>query len=69
MNAKQRIVVIGNGMVGQKFLEKLTAGDEEAYDITVFCEEPPPAYDTVHLSVCFSGQRPRDPSPGHVGTA
>jgi nitrite reductase (NADH) large subunit len=60
MNAKQRIVVIGNGMVGQKFLEKLTAGDSGAYDITVFCEEPRPAYDRVHLSEFFSGKTAQD---------
>ena len=60
MNAKQRIVVIGNGMVGQKFLEKLTASQTEAYDITVFCEEPRPAYDRVHLSEFFSGKSAQD---------
>lgn len=60
MNAKQRIVVLGNGMVGQKFLEKLTAGESDAYDITVLCEEPRPAYDRVHLSEFFSGKTAQD---------
>jgi nitrite reductase (NADH) large subunit len=57
---KQRIVVIGNGMVGQKFLEKLTAVEAESYDITVFCEEPRPAYDRVHLSEFFEGKTAQD---------
>lgn len=60
MNAKQRIVVLGNGMVGQKFLEKLTAAESQSYDITVLCEEPRPAYDRVHLSEFFSGKTAQD---------
>ena len=54
-----RVVVIGNGMVGQRFLEKLVArgGDHE---ITVFCEEPRPAYDRVQLTSFFSGKTPAD---------
>ncbi|KAA5543337.1 nitrite reductase large subunit NirB [Adhaeribacter rhizoryzae] len=52
----QRIVVIGNGMVGYKFCEKLVAKAQPgAYQITVFGEEPRPAYDRVHLSAYFSG--------------
>src|SRR5688572_17049651 len=51
----QRIVVIGNGMVGYKFCEKLVAKAlPGAYQITVFGEEPRPAYDRVHLSAYFS---------------
>jgi len=54
-----RVVVIGNGMVGQRFLEKLAAcgGD---YEITVFCEEPRPAYDRVQLTSFFSGKSAAD---------
>ena len=52
---KQRIVVIGNGMVGHRFLEELIAqAGNDQYDITVFCEEPLVAYDRVHLSSYFS---------------
>lgn len=51
---KQKIIVIGNGMVGHKFCEKLTAkGGSDTYDITVFGEEPRIAYDRVHLSEYF----------------
>src|SRR5688572_32127654 len=48
-----RVVVIGNGMVGQRFLEKLVARGAE-HEITVFCEEPRPAYDRVQLTNFFS---------------
>ncbi|WP_461538771.1 nitrite reductase large subunit NirB [Spongorhabdus nitratireducens] len=52
---KQRIVVIGNGMVGHRFLEEIIAhAGNDHYDITVFCEEPRVAYDRVHLSSYFS---------------
>lgn len=55
--SKQKLVVIGNGMVGHNFLEKLVDADGLAqYDVTVFCEEPRPAYDRVHLSEYFSGR-------------
>lgn len=51
------IIVVGNGMVGykfcEKFVEKLEAKD---FKITVFGEEPRPAYDRVHLSEFFENQ-------------
>ncbi|WP_031428834.1 nitrite reductase large subunit NirB [Flavimarina sp. Hel_I_48] len=51
----KKVIVIGNGMVGFKFCEKLAAHvDFEAFEITVFGEEPRPAYDRVHLSAYFS---------------
>lgn len=51
-----RIVVIGNGMVGYKFCEKLRASAPASdFKVTVFGEEPWPAYDRVHLSAYFSG--------------
>jgi nitrite reductase (NADH) large subunit len=49
-----KIVVIGNGMVGYKFCEKLISKkDDKLFDITVFGEEPRVAYDRVHLSAYF----------------
>jgi len=52
-----KLIVIGHGMVGHKFLETLfaDAAAAEAFDVTVLCEEPRPAYDRVHLSSYFSG--------------
>jgi nitrite reductase (NADH) large subunit len=54
-----RVVVIGNGMVGQRFLEQLVARGGD-FEITVFCEEPRPAYDRVQLTSFFSGKSASD---------
>ncbi|KAA9129816.1 nitrite reductase large subunit [Marinihelvus fidelis] len=56
MSDKKTLLVAGNGMVGQHFLEAaVEAGLGERYDITVIGEEPRPAYDRVRLSEYFSG--------------
>jgi len=61
MTNKQTLVVIGNGMVGQNFLDTLVASDhKDDYDIITFCEEPRPAYDRVHLTEYFSGKSADD---------
>jgi nitrite reductase (NADH) large subunit len=53
----KKIIVVGNGMVGYKFCEKLITKDiNKNFEITVFGEEPRPAYDRVHLSEYF-GQK------------
>jgi nitrite reductase (NADH) large subunit len=56
---KPTIVVVGNGMVGYKFCEKLVA-KSSAYQIIVFGEEPRRAYDRVHLSEYFAGKTAED---------
>ena len=56
-----KIVVVGNGMVGYKFCEKLVAKNNSAsFNITVFGEEIRPAYDRVHLSEFFAGKSAED---------
>ena len=58
---KKKLVVIGNGMVGQKLLEYLCERNaQEQYEIVTFCEEPRPAYDRVHLSEYFTGKTAED---------
>ncbi|MGH1371239.1 MAG: nitrite reductase large subunit NirB [Cellvibrionaceae bacterium] len=54
--SKQRVVVVGNGMVGHKFIDNLVK-DEKAdqYEIVTFSEEPRLAYDRVQLSSYFNG--------------
>ncbi|WP_179336686.1 nitrite reductase large subunit NirB [Winogradskyella ludwigii] len=53
----RKIIVVGNGMVGYKFCEKFINQDEsKKFEITVFGEEPRPAYDRVHLSEFFENQ-------------
>lgn len=52
-----RVVVIGHGMVGHRFCERLLEFDEEArFSITVFGEESRPAYDRVHLGDHLGGR-------------
>jgi nitrite reductase (NADH) large subunit len=56
-----RLVVIGNGPVGHKFLETLVeSGTSNDYEITVFGEEPLPAYDRVHLTGWFETRDAKD---------
>ncbi|GAB3008506.1 nitrite reductase large subunit NirB [Niabella terrae] len=55
-----RIIVIGNGMVGQKFCEKILTRPLENLELTVFGEEPLAAYDRVHLSEYFAGKTVQD---------
>ncbi|KXK63641.1 nitrite reductase [Micromonospora rosaria] len=51
-----RLVVVGNGMVGQRFVEALRARDtEQRWQVTVLGEERRPAYDRVRLSAYFDG--------------
>lgn len=58
---RKKVVVIGNGMVGHKFCEKLTEKDtHNQFDISVFGEEQHRAYDRVHLSEYFSGKAVED---------
>jgi len=57
MSDKIKLVVIGNGPVGHNFLEYLVeSGQSEKYQVTVFGEEPLPAYDRVHLTSWFKNQ-------------
>lgn len=56
-----KIVIIGNGMVGYKFCEKLIAkAVQQEFEIVIFGEEIHPAYDRVHLSEFFSGKTVTD---------
>jgi nitrite reductase (NADH) large subunit len=56
---KSTIIVIGNGMVGYKFCEKLVT-KSSGFNIIVFGEEPRQAYDRVHLSEYFNGKSADD---------
>ena len=53
--SKTNLVIIGNGMVGHRFIEELIDKmQSNQFNITIFCEEPRIAYDRVHLSSYFS---------------
>ena len=55
-----KLVMIGHGMVGHKFIESVLehAGDE--VEITILAEEPRLAYDRVHLTEYFTGKSAKD---------
>ncbi len=57
--ARKKVVVIGNGMVGHRFCERLMAYDSDRrFQVTTFCEEKRPAYDRVNLSTYFDDRDP-----------
>ncbi|MFI9829323.1 nitrite reductase large subunit NirB [Streptomyces sp. NPDC051913] len=59
--ATPTIVLVGHGMVGQRFLEALAdRGLTGTHRVVVLCEEPRPAYDRVALTSYFSGKTPED---------
>ncbi|QEY17157.1 nitrite reductase large subunit [Cellvibrio sp. KY-GH-1] len=58
---KKRIIVVGNGMVGHKFIDNLVShADADQYQVITFSEEPRLAYDRVQLSKYFSGSTADD---------
>ncbi|MFF2506928.1 nitrite reductase large subunit NirB [Streptomyces sp. NPDC058067] len=53
------LVLVGHGMVGQRFLEALAErGLTDTHRVVVLCEEPRPAYDRVRLTSYFAGRTP-----------
>lgn len=55
MSAPERLVVVGNGMVSLRFLERLCDHAPGRYDVTVIGAEPSPAYNRVLLSALLAG--------------
>ncbi len=56
MAEKKKLVVVGNGMAGARFVEEVLAlGGQDQYDITVFGEEPYGNYNRILLSGVLSG--------------
>ncbi len=58
--SKQRIIVVGNGMVGHKFIDTIISDDSVDYEVITFSEESRLAYDRVQLSYFFSGKSADD---------
>ncbi|MFD7779662.1 nitrite reductase large subunit NirB [Streptomyces sp. NPDC059753] len=59
MTTMPTLVLVGHGMVGQRFLEALAErGLTDTHRVVVLCEEPRPAYDRVQLTSYFSGRTP-----------
>ena len=58
---QKNLVVIGNGMVGHKFLECMVAKDAaQDWQLITFCEESRLAYDRVNLSAFFTDKTEAD---------
>ncbi|MBQ4832272.1 FAD-dependent oxidoreductase [Pseudoalteromonas sp. MMG010] len=62
MPSKQRVVVVGNGMVGHHLVQQLVTQNKltDHLDITVLSAEDRLAYDRVQLSSFFSGKTETD---------
>ena len=62
MTTKERLVVIGNGMAGARFVEETVArGGSDLYDIVMFGEEPRGNYNRILLSSVLAGyHQPED---------
>ncbi|HLJ10813.1 MAG TPA: nitrite reductase (NAD(P)H), partial [Planctomycetaceae bacterium] len=57
LDGRKTIVVIGHGMVGHRFCERLIENDaSRQYRIVTFCEEPRAAYDRVGLTSFFASR-------------
>ena len=56
MAAKQKLVVIGNGMAGVRAVEEILArGGADRFEITIFGEEPYGNYNRILLSDVLNG--------------
>ena len=56
--AKQRLVVVGNGMAGARAIEEVLArGGADLFDIVMFGDEPYGNYNRIMLSNILSGQQ------------
>src|SRR5579884_2637600 len=62
MNNKERLIVIGNGMAGARFVEDLIARNgRDRFDIVVFGEEACVNYNRILLSNVVAGiSEPKD---------
>lgn len=57
---KQKLVLIGNGMAGVRFLENVLQQDSCPFEITVFGSEPHGGYNRILLSPLLSGEQTLD---------
>ncbi len=57
---KEKLVLVGNGMVGVRTLEELLSIAADKYDITVFGSEPYGNYNRIMLSPMLAGEKTID---------
>jgi len=58
--AKERLVVIGNGMAGCRAIEEVLERDADRYHITIFGAEPRVNYNRIMLSPVLAGEKTFD---------
>ena len=58
--AREKLVVVGNGMAGMRTVAELLKLDPTRYDITVFGAEPHVNYDRIMLSSVLAGEKSVD---------
>ncbi len=54
---RQRLVLIGNGMAGMRFVEEILARAPDRYAVTIFGAEPHGNYDRIQLSPLLAGEK------------
>ncbi len=60
MQARQKLVVIGNGMAGCRVVEDILKRDPDRYEITIFGAEPRVNYNRIMLSPVLAGEKAFD---------
>jgi len=55
--AKEKLVVIGNGMAGCRAVQEVLKRDPDRYEITIFGAEPRVNYDRIMLSPVLAGEK------------
>lgn len=55
-----KLLMIGHGMVGHKFIESVLDAADDHVEITILAEEPRLAYDRVHLTEYLAGKSAKD---------
>jgi nitrite reductase (NADH) large subunit len=58
--ARERLVVIGNGMAGCRAVEEILARDPDRYAVTIFGAEPRVNYNRIMLSPVLAGEKTFD---------
>jgi len=54
--SRERLVCVGNGLVGHRAIRDLLSRAPERFDVTIFGEEPHDCYDRIRLSAVLSGE-------------
>jgi len=58
--ARERLVVVGNGMAGCRAVEEILARDPGRFDVTIFGAEPRVNYNRIMLSPVLAGEKTFD---------